>query len=142
MNKTERQLNDRQRMEHDKPVSDFIELVGNLRVSRITPTNVRAYKDAEVERGMAALTINGRLSVLRRVFGYAVDNAIISANPATNIRAAKNKQKERPRKPWSPAELQRLVLGPVHAEGDRPNGGQGEARILAAVSRSVHGRPP
>lgn len=125
--KDERNLNERQLMEHARPINNFIEEVGDVAVVAATAADIRRHKDAEVERRQSQSSINGGLSILRRLFGYAVENGLITENPARDIRAAKNISKERPRRPWSLEEIQRLLDGPVHSDGVRPAGGKGEA---------------
>lgn len=125
--KEERTLNPRQLMEHARPINNFIQEVGDVAVVAATPADVRSHKDAEVKRGQSQSSVNGGISILRRLFGYAVDNGLITENPASGIRAAKNRSKERSRRPWSLEELQRLLDGPVHSDGVRPAGGKGEA---------------
>ena len=125
--KQERKLDERQLMEFNKPTNDFIGLVGDIPISRVTPSHVRSFKDAHVEQGLAPATVDSRLSVLRRLFDYAIGNALIAVNPAKEIKVAKSKKDVRPRKPWSPTELQTLLNGSVHGNGKRPKGGVGEA---------------
>lgn len=125
--KTEKGLNVRQQMAYDKVISDFTSQHGNLLIVRITAAHVRAFKDDLVDRQLAPMTINGRLSNLRGLLQYAVENALIIENPAERIRAAGGRKAKRPRKPWTASELQTLLNGPVHSLGARPAGGQGEA---------------
>ena len=70
--KEERKLTERQLMEFNKPINDFIELVGDLPVERVMASHIRSFKDDLVKQGLAAATVDGRLSALRRLFDYAI----------------------------------------------------------------------
>lgn len=127
--KAERKFNERQLMEFNKPINDLIELVGDLPVTRVTPSHISSFKEGLVKQGLAAATVNGRLSTLRGLFGFAKGNAkITGVNPADEIKnIKKTKENSTDRVNWTPAELQRLLSGPVHADLKRPTGGQKEA---------------
>jgi len=118
----------RQRMEYENPVNALIDLVGDLPINRVKTSHIRAYRDQLIRAGLISVTVNGRLSVLRRLFGYASDESgLISENPVSGIKAPKSQKKSKKRKPWTTDELQRLLNGPVHARGERPKAGCGEA---------------
>ena len=123
----EKGLNERQKMDFDTPVNQFIADVGDLPVTRITPVHARAFKDSLIATGQAPSTVKGKLSKLKQVVGYAVGNALITENPIENIRVEGSKKDVRPRRSWSTGDLQKLLDGPVHKEGKRPKAGKGEA---------------
>lgn len=96
-------------------------------VNRISRTDVLAYKDQLIDRGLAKGTIRKQLTALRTVLDYAVQREWRSDNPATGVKIMEAKTAPEARLPYGKAELEAIFSGPVHAEGKRPKGGAGEA---------------
>lgn len=101
--------------------------VDNKKASRITKTDVVAYKDMVLENGRSASTIRKHLNLINAVFNIAVKNEKLNSNPALGVKAPSVKTKQKPRVPFSIEELRRIFSSPIYTANHRPKGGAGEA---------------
>lgn len=123
----ERKKDLKSRRAHEAVVRWFVKRVGNKPVEMVTKRDVLNFKDKLVSEGVSASNINVKLTRLRTLLNYAFINDLVAVKAAENIRVhdadvAKNK-----RKPFDEDALKKLFGGPVHAVGERPRAGMGEA---------------
>ena len=123
----ERRVSDKGVADHKAAVRWFQECVGDLGLSNTEKRHVLDFKNSLVAKGQSSANIKVKLSRLRTIFGYAVSNAIIQANPAEGVTVLVKVGEGTPRIPFDANALKLLFDGPVHAEGARPAGGKGEA---------------
>ena len=105
----------------------FVERGGPTSVEAIKRSHVLAFKDRLIEEGVAAVSVNAKLSCLRTMLGFAVENGYLDSNPATGVRVQDKDKDQRKRKEFSLAALQAIFSSPVYSEGARPTQGRGEA---------------
>jgi integrase len=101
--------------------------VDNKKASRITKTDVVAYKDMVLENGRSASTIRKHLNLINAIFNIAVKNGKLNSNPASGVEPPSVKTKQKPRVPFSIEELRRIFSSPIYTANHRPKGGAGEA---------------
>lgn len=92
----------------------------------ITRAHVQDFKSKLIAEEISAANIRTKLSRLRTILNFAVEEGTLSHNPANGVAAPKSKGKKRPNS-WSAADLAKLFGGPVHQAGERPIRGRGEA---------------
>lgn len=79
-------------------------------INRITGEDIVAWKDTAVAKGLAAKTINASyLGMAKTIFKYAVDNRLLSANPADNVRAVTKARAGTGKLPYTDSEVSRLL---------------------------------
>lgn len=101
--------------------------INNKKASRITKTDIVAYKDMVLENGRSSSTIRKHLNLINAVFNIAVKNGKLNINPASGVEAPTVKAKQKPRIPFSIEELRRIFSSPIYTANHRPLGGAGEA---------------
>ncbi|WP_312813121.1 DUF6538 domain-containing protein [Brevundimonas sp.] len=104
----------------------FYSVNGEKPVSAITKADVLAFKDHLISEGKAPATIDSRLNHLRSLFRFAVENDIISTDPAANVKAPPAKRAKEARLPYSEEALRSVFNSPIYSKGERPNRGAGE----------------
>ena len=81
-----------------------------LEIRRITPEDIVRWKDAAVERGLAPTTINdGNLGCANALFRYAVNNHLLTANPAQGVKVKAKAKAGSSKLPYTDAEVARLL---------------------------------
>lgn len=105
----------------------FHEYAGVIPVEAITKRDVLAFKNKMVAEGVTAANANTKLSCLRTLLGYAVDNDLLDANPAYRVYVHDKDKERRKRKEFDLPALHALFTSPVYAVDERPNAGRGEA---------------
>ncbi len=105
----------------------FLAHTGPKAVGTITRADVLTYKAALIADGQSAANIKTRLSRLSTVLGWAAENGHLHANPAKGITIKVPKKSKDKRQPFAPEDLNAIFAGPVHADGERPLRGRGEA---------------
>lgn len=105
----------------------FYERVGSKGVEAITKADVLTFKNRMIEEGVTAANANAKLSCLRTLLGYAVENALLDVNPADRINVLDKDKDRRKRKEFDLASLHRLFSSPVYVADERPRQGRGEA---------------
>ncbi|MGE4553505.1 MAG: DUF6538 domain-containing protein [Desulfovibrionaceae bacterium] len=138
-------------------VRRFLDLHGDLPLPMITKAHVREFKDtllkcpaashlpakhrkkslpelvalAEKDRSLTRLTartVNDKwLGFLCAILSWGTKNGYLENNPASNVKAAVSKVKDRARLPYSIDDLNMIFRFPVFTVGDRPRAGGGEA---------------
>ena len=93
----------------------FVKWLGHNDATRVSPDNIVAYKNHRLDSGLSIKTVNSSdLNAIKAIFAWAVDDRMLTANPAQGIRA-KGKRKTRERelhfKPDEIAGLLRLAKG-------------------------------
>src|SRR5215207_7323508 len=97
---------------------------GRLRLRDLTPAHVRAFKARKLEEGLNPNTVGVVQSVLSAALNQAVDDGLISANPAARVKKAAARG-QTPMRALSHEEATRLIRA---AEGTRD-----EASIVVAL---------
>lgn len=105
----------------------FHEYAGVIPVEAITKRDVLAFKDKMLGDGVSAANANTKLSCLRTLLGYAVENDLLDANPADGIYVHDKDRDRRKRKEFDLPSLHALFASPVYLNNDRPTQGRGEA---------------
>lgn len=105
----------------------FREYTGAIPVEAITRKDVLSFKNRLVENGISAANANTKLSCLRTLLGYAVENDLLDANPADRIYVQDKDKDRRKRKEFDLPSLHALFESPVYAVDERPVAGRGEA---------------
>lgn len=116
----------RRKADFKRNIERFIEQNGDIPLNTIKPEQVVAMKDKMVDAGLAPTTTDKRLSTLSSLLDFATKNKYIDSNPAKGIRIG-SKKAVKPRQGWTPEEIKSLLDGPVHRDGQRPQGGGGDA---------------
>lgn len=79
-------------------------------IAQITASDIVAWKDAAVARGLSAKTINdGYLGSAKAMLGYAVRNRLLHHNPAEGVRVASRVKAGTSMLPYSDDEVLRLL---------------------------------
>lgn len=112
---------------HRAVVRWFVERGGPPSAEAVTRQHVLAFKDRMIDEGVTAANANAKLSCLRTLLGFAVQNGYLNLNPAAGISVRDKDRDRRKRKEFSPAALQAIFSSPVYASGARPTQGRGEA---------------
>lgn len=120
-------------------IARFEEYVGSLSVERITRQHVVAFKDKLLTSGQTSINTDKQLTNFRTLLNYARDNALIDLNPADGIRVGERKNAKAARLPFDLAALQAIFTSPVYAQGERPEGGAGEAGYWLPLLALFHG---
>lgn len=105
----------------------FLDKTGERTVEQITKKEVLAFKNAMIGGGVTAANANAKLSCLRTLLGYAVENDLLEANPAERVNVLDKDKDRRKRKEFDLPALHALFSSPVYAEDARPRQGKGEA---------------
>lgn len=103
----------------------FNATMGRKSAELITKADVMAFKQKLVEEGRSQFNVWDKLGKVRTLFDWAAQNDLIPANPAKDVRIKKDKAEKR--KDFNIDDLNAVFAGPVHAKGDRPIQGRGEA---------------
>ncbi len=153
--KLERKPPDKTAKDFYASVRRFIELHGDMPVTKITKRHVVAFKEAMIRfparlsgslakmtvpqileatadnpsiRKLAHSTINDKaLGAISAILGYAVRNAIIDSNPASGVKVAIGEVQKDTRLSYGISHLKAIFSFPVFVSGERPKGGGGEA---------------
>jgi len=91
---------------------------GRLKLRDLTPAHVRAFKARKLDDGLHPNTVGSMQGVLSGALNQAVDDGLIAANPASRVKAAAARGKQRMRA-LSHEQASRLVAA---AEGTRDEG--------------------
>lgn len=68
-------------------VAGFVAHLGHDDLARVTSTDVRAWKDALIDRGLSPKTIaGGHLATLNTLYRFAVENELVPGNPADGVK--------------------------------------------------------
>ncbi len=105
----------------------FNSMMGRKSVELITKADVMAYKRKLIaDPARSQVNVRDRLAYLRTLLEWAAQEDLIPVNVARDVKMAVNERGEK-RKDFSTDDLNALFAGPVHAKGERPKGGYGEA---------------
>jgi len=83
----------------------------SLNIARVTTADVSAYRDHLRSEGKAVATVNRRLNAIRACFAWAVDQGLVSSNPASKV-------KELKRQPLAPKGLDRAQVRKLLRESE------------------------
>ncbi|WP_329959302.1 site-specific integrase [Sphingomonas sp. Leaf21] len=105
----------------------FNSMMGRKSVELITKADVMAYKRKLIaDSARSQVNVRDRLAYLRTLLEWAAQEDIVPVNVARDVKIAVTERGEK-RKDFSTDDLNALFAGPVHAKGERPKGGYGEA---------------
>ena len=105
----------------------FNSMMGRKSVELITKADVMAYKRKLIaDPARSQVNVRDRLAYLRTLLEWAAQEDIVPVNVARDVKMAVTERGEK-RKDFSTDDLKALFAGPVHAKGERPKGGYGEA---------------
>lgn len=105
----------------------FNSMMGRKSVELITKADVMAYKRKLIaDPARSQVNVRDRLAYLRTLLEWAAQEDIVPVNVARDVKMAVTERGEK-RKDFSTDDLNALFAGPVHAKGERPKGGYGEA---------------
>jgi len=105
----------------------FDERIGQLPVEEITKRHILSFKDRLLEEGQKLSNIKVKLSRLRTLFNYALDNDLIDNNPAAMVRVVVPDADRADRKSFDLQSLRSLFASPIYTRDFRPLQGRGEA---------------
>ncbi|QXQ08163.1 site-specific integrase [Sphingosinicellaceae bacterium] len=103
------------------------EAIGRVAVEQITRRDMLDFKDKLLGKGTTIANTKMKLSRISGLLGYALDNDMIPVNYAKGITLPDPKAAARKRAVYDTEALATLFAGPVHALGERPPQGRGEA---------------
>lgn len=90
--------------------------------TRVTPTNVVAYKDHRLAKGVSAKTVgDSDISGLRSIFAWAVNNQKITTNPAEGIKVTRAKATRTRSKALTMEEAKAVLAHALHAQRGQAN---------------------
>ena len=111
----------------NKVVARFLQHCGPLSVESITRQQVIAFKDALLASGQTPVNTDKQLTILSTLLSFAVNQAIISSNPAKGVKVGERRNAKAVRLPFDLPALRLIFSSPIYTEGSRPEGGAGEA---------------
>lgn len=121
----ERRPNGKTKRAHMSVVSEFMAKAHVSSVVATTKADVLNFKEALVKEGVSFSNLRTKLSRLKTIANYAVENDLIGTRITEGVRAPKPKGKARTS--FDEEALKKLFNGPVHKDGWRPVQGRGEA---------------
>jgi integrase len=105
----------------------FNSMMDRKSVELITKADVMAYKRKLIaDPARSQVNVRDRLAYLRTLLEWAAQEDLVPVNVARDVKMAVTERGEK-RKDFSTDDLNVLFAGPVHAKGERPKGGYGEA---------------
>lgn len=105
----------------------FNSLIGRKSVEQITKADVMAYKRLLIaDPKRSQVNVRDRLAYLRTLLEWAAQEDIIPVNVARDVKMAVSERGEK-RADFNTDDLNAFFAGPVHADGERPKAGFGEA---------------
>ena len=105
----------------------FNKMIGRKSVELITKADVMAYKRMLIaDPKRSQINVRDRLAYLRTLLEWAAQEDIVPVNVARDVKMAVTERGEK-RKDFNADDLNALFAGPVHANGERPKAGYGEA---------------
>lgn len=105
----------------------FNAMMGRKSVELIAKADVMAYKRKLIaDPNRSQVNVRDRLAYLRTLLEWAAQEDIVPVNVARDIKMAVTERGEK-RKDFTTDDLNTLFAGSVHAQGERPKGGYGEA---------------
>ncbi|MCL6264382.1 DUF6538 domain-containing protein [Craterilacuibacter sp. RT1T] len=108
-------------------VGRFADLNPDISIEQTEKRHVVAFKDWLVAKDYSPATVEKHLTAIRSLLGWALDNDIITRNPATGVRIAKATNSAPSRQPYSLEDLNAIFSTAIFREGERPKAGRGEA---------------
>lgn len=105
----------------------FISRAKERNVEAITKQHVLVFKDEMIRERVSPANANAKLSCLRTLLGYAVENSLLDTNPAAGVRVLDRDKDRRKRREFDVASLNAIFSSPVYSADERPTQGRGEA---------------
>jgi integrase len=123
----ERRVTAKSRDTYSAAVRWFHQRVGLVAIEQIIRKDILTFKDKMLAEGTGLSNAGTKLSRIAALLSYALANDLIATNPALGIRVVDSDAAKRKRLGFDAKDLATLFGGPVHAKGERPIGGKGEA---------------
>lgn len=98
-----------------------------MAVEQITRRQVVQFKDKLLASGQTPVNTNGQLTLLSSLTSFALKNSIIDQNPAQGVKVEVSNNSKEVRPPFDLSSLNAIFSTPVYVQGERPEGGKGEA---------------
>ena len=109
-------------------IREFKTWIKNISADKITRQNIIGFRDYLLkERLQSSKTAEKKIGILCSVLQLAVDDELLSANPAQRIKIPKPKNAPKPRIPYDKADLQSILNSPIYSNEQLTRGGKGEA---------------
>ncbi|WP_343698422.1 site-specific integrase [Caulobacter sp.] len=105
----------------------FVERTGVSQVEMAAKKHVLLFKDKLLEEGQSLANIKTKISRLKTLLNWAVQNDIIQINPANDVIVVIPDADRAKRMTYDHASLRLLFDSPVYQADDRPAEGRGEA---------------
>jgi integrase len=122
----ERKITDKTKEAYRAVAEWFYERVGRIPVDRIKRADVLTFKNKLSDEGQSAANINTKLSRVRSLLQWAMDNQFASENVAKGISIKVANKADTERLPFDLAALRAIFESPVYASGERPVQGKGD----------------
>ncbi len=129
----ERQPKPKSLAEWNTTIKRFVTLNGNLDINQIQKSQIVAFKDHLVDKGLKAKTVKKQLSAIHSLLQYAMDNDMIVFNPASGVKIVDTERAVEKRLPYDRKDLETIFSFSIYTEQDRPRGGGGEAAYWLPV---------
>ncbi|PTU69057.1 hypothetical protein DBB33_06180 [Chromobacterium haemolyticum] len=125
---TERKLKSKSFDDMLQVVNRFHDCIGTLPVKQILKAHGLKYKEALLQKGLSAKTINSKhLAFLKTLLNWAAQNDYIEQNPIASVRVVVGKVQKESRTSYDLKALQAIFNSPIYAtENARPVAGKGE----------------
>ena len=97
------------RARYRRSIKRLIAALGDVPVSHITAAQLRTFRDVQAST-MLGSSLASLFTPIKGLFGYAVEEELIEANPMASVRLPKDKRSIQARKwkPYTPDQVQRL----------------------------------
>jgi hypothetical protein len=109
----------------------------------ITKRDIKAFRDHLLTgEGKHPKTVDKKIALIRAVFGVAVDNEVLIANPASRIKIKNSAVKGKSRVEYDDSDIRRILGGPVYTQNYRWAAGGGEAQVWIVLLMLFGGMRP
>ncbi len=123
----ERKPSAKGRAAYESSAKQFYTIMGKKSAELITKADVMAYKGKLIaDPNRSQTNVRDHLGYLRTLLNWAAQEDLISFNPANDVRIRVTEKGDK-RPDFNIDDLNALFSGPVHAKGERPKAGCGEA---------------
>lgn len=108
---------------YDNPVSrrayaydllQFTRWVGDVPLEQITPAMLKRWRIAQLDRGLAQATVDGRIRKLKAFWAWCERKGLVAANPARDLKLSRRRRPAKDKA--APASLIAAMLATVQAD--------------------------
>lgn len=111
----------------ERVIGEFKDMVSDKPMQAIERTEVIAYRDRCIQKGLSSKTVEKRMALLCALFNVALDNGKLQHNPAQRVTVPRNTG--RSRKAFDLDDLKCIFGSPLYTEGLRLGRKTGEAGV-------------